>query len=225
MSLLSAPLVHGSVCAAHVIAASRLGAYLLVEDQVLPLLLPQALALPTAVRLADRRSELPLAVGDVAEVGAGRIRTPGLEVEVVRTFRPARVRVREVPGARLAVTFSRLGLGPGLTPETDDEIAGRLLVAAALGAEVESPGARHLAAHLHRTTALSASLLLAAEQGYAVPTVVEYVDAVVAADTAAAARLRPQIEAIGHTSGRALLRGIDGAITEFTEAIPHRRVA
>ncbi len=90
-------------------------------------------------------------------------------VDIVRTFRPSRVRRSTVPASPAAESMigellrHRLGLGPGLTPEADDELAGHLLVAAATGAPVPE-----LEPQLHRTTALSASLLRAAAQGYAV---------------------------------------------------------
>lgn len=219
VSVLSAPLVHGPVCHARVVAATRLGAYLLLEDDttVLPVLHPDALALPTAVRLGDRDLDLgerlavePGAIaarGAMAEIGGGTIRLADVEIRVVRSFRPARVRVH--PGAaafaphELELLLADLGRGPGLTPERDDEIAGHLLVTVAGGGVVPD-----LAPHLHRTTALSADLLRAAAQGYAVPVVVAYVDAVVARRQDTVRRLRPLIEAIGHTSGPALLRGI-----------------
>lgn len=241
MSSLSAAVVHGPTRTARVVAGSRLGCYLLVDPPadgatrcvtVLPVLTAAALALPTAVRLPD--DALPaLEVGDRVEVGAGRICALGWDLEVVRTFRPARVRSRAPhptaastdgsghdlgPKSRQepsvgdgggattvlrALLETRLGLGPGLTPEADDEIAGHLLVAAGRGARVPD-----LEPHLHRTTALSASLLCAAAQGYAVPAVVGYVDAVLDQDHLTAARLRPTVEAIGHTSGPALVRGI-----------------
>lgn len=228
MSSLSAPLVRGPVRPGRVVAAARLGCYVLVDGgagdpvaggTVLPVLAPGALALPTAARLPG--GALPACeVGDRVEVGQGRIAASGWVIEVVRTFRPSRVRRHargtgpgpssddgHANGSVLrALLATRLGLGPGLTPEGDDELAGHLLVAAATGAPVPD-----LEPHLHRTTALSASLLSAAAQGYAAPTVVAYVDAALAEDHLATARLRPTIEAIGHTSGPALLRGIHAA--------------
>lgn len=212
VSALSSALAHGPVCAATVVANTRLGAYLLVgsagrASTVLPVLTADALALPTAVRLAHRAdAPLLLDIGDQVEVGGGRIVAPGLRIEIVRTFRPARVRTaRPTPSHRHGRWRELLGRGSGLTPEGDDELAGMLLVAYATGAPIPD-----LEPDLHRTTALSASLLRAAAQGYAVPAVVAYVDAVVSHD-ATALRLRPQVEAIGHTSGAALLRGIHAA--------------
>lgn len=232
VSSLSAALVRGPIRPAGVVASTSLGCYLLVEDcTVLPILTPAALALPTAVRLADVGGSPGFELGTRAVVGEGRITGPGWCVEVVRTFRPASVR-RWVtpPGAEptpipartglMDLLESRLGLGPGLTPEGDDEIAGHLLVAVAAAAPVPD-----LEPHLHRTTALSASLLRAAAQGYAVPVVVGYIDAVLANDHHTTARLRPTIEAIGHTSGPALLRGIHAAARHHAldVALPNER--
>lgn len=222
-SLLAVPLIGGPVREAVVVAATSHGAYLLIENAntVVPLLLPHSIALPTGVRLADAGAAPQVAMGDIVEVGGGRIRARRdgrsagqLDIVVVRAFRPPRVRVLapapapvDPPTAVPADLLARIGHGAGLTPESDDEVGGHLLVSAALGRPV--PEIEHL---LHRTTALSASLLRAAALGYAVPAVVAYVDAVVAGRRPAAARLRPAVAAIGQSSGQALLRGIDAAV-------------
>lgn len=215
VSSLAVPTVSGPVRRATVVASTRHGAYLLLDGgtEVLPLLTSDALALPTAVRLAVRSTgrSLGLDVGEIVHVGRCRIVAAGFEVVTVRTVRPARV--RSVPGGaphtplREGEVLALLGRGPGLTPEGDDELAGRLLVTVAAGGAVPD-----LDPHLHRTTALSASLLRAAAQGYAVPEVVAYVDAVVGRHHVAARRLRPAVAAIGHTSGAALLRGVAAAL-------------
>lgn len=227
-SVLAFPLVNGPVCEAVVVAATSHGAYLLIEsaNTVLPILFPHSIALPTAVRIAERDARLDVEMGDVVEVGGGRIRSRvgdhpqrvGLDIQVVRAYRPARVRVdpravaapgHPVPPELLA----RIGHGVGLTPECDDEIGGHLLVSAALGRPVPE-----IEPALHRTTALSASLLRAAALGYAVPAVVSYIDAVIAGHRPTAARLRPEVAAIGQSSGRALLRGIDAAVASIASA-------
>ena len=233
VSRLSAGLVHAPVREAAVAARTRLGVYLLLDGgadgrptEVLPVVTSDALMLPTALRLpvSSATFEWPVEQGETASVGGGTVAGAGLRVEVVRTVRPARVRrapVLRTEGRRslrraphtpslLGGLLARLGGGPGLTPEADDELAGHLLVAWALGRSVPD-----LEAQLHRTTALSASLLRAAAQGYAVPEVVEYVDAVIRGDRDGALRLRPLVEAIGHTSGPALLRGIDDAMLDL----------
>ncbi|MCU1536543.1 MAG: hypothetical protein JWP82_894, partial [Humibacillus sp.] len=117
-----------------------------------------------------------------------------------------------------------VGAGRGLTPSGDDALCGVLLTLAA----VDSAAARsaHLAvraavtASLTRTTSISAALLAAAAQGYAVPDVVRLVTrwsaggqsraAVGAAD--GADELLDRVLAIGHTSGRDLLSGVTGAL-------------
>ncbi|MGA8047118.1 MAG: DUF2877 domain-containing protein [Dermatophilaceae bacterium] len=218
VSSLSEALVHGPRREASVAARTRLGVYLLLDGgtEVLPVLTRDALLLPTALRVPLDSATLrwPLEPGQTVAVGAGAVVAPSLRVEAVRTVRPARVRRAQgrdplgcAPHTSDSVAdllqLARLGRGPGLTPEADDELAGHLLVAWALGAPTPD-----LEPHLHRTTALSASLLRAAAQGYAVPEVVAYVDAVVGGDRDAARRLRPRVDAIGHTSGPALLRGI-----------------
>ena len=226
VSSLSAALVHGPLREAVVAARTRLGFYLLLDGgaDVLPVVTSDALVLPTALRLpvTSARFESSVEQGRAVSVGAGCVRAPGLRVEAVRTVRPAQVRRAPEPRTEwpdlagcaphtrdraLAPLIARLGRGPGLTPEADDELAGHLLVGWALG--VAAPD---LEPHLHRTTALSASLLRAAAHGYAVPEVVAYVNAVVGADRDAARRLRAHVDSIGHTSGPALLRGIHASL-------------
>lgn len=224
VSSLSAALVHGPVRGARVAARTRVGVYLLLDGgaEVLPVVTRDALSLPTALRLplASTALRWPLEPGETVAVGDGAVVARSLRVEAVRTVRPAQVRPAQAirteaggpPGcaphtSSVAGLLGRVGRGPGLTPEADDELAGHLLVAWALG--VATPD---LTPHLHRTTALSASLLRAAAQGYAVPEVVAYVDAVVAGDRDGARRLRPRVDAIGHTSGPALVRGIHASL-------------
>ena len=219
VSVLSALLVRGAPRCGRVVASTRFGCYVLLDggEEVLPVLTSDALALPTALTLAgpSRAAAPALPVGEVVVVGGSRVTAAGLEVAVVRTVRPARVRLVDAARAhtplRPADLRAALGRGPGLTPEGDDELAGHLLVTFALGGP-----APDLEPHLHRTTALSASLLRAAARGYAVPQVVAYVDAVVGADLGVddgtARRLLPAVAAIGHSSGEALLRGIHRAL-------------
>lgn len=245
VSALSAALVLGPTRTATVVGSTRAGCYLLFagtgrdRPEVLPVLVPEALALPTAVRLAHPCAELAaLAVRDRVQVGQGRIEAAGLSITIVRTFRPTRVRPSTdgsgpdsapetgpnpsvdgvcSPGPDTGLV-ERIGLGLGLTPEIDDELAGHLLVAVAMGWPTPD-----LEPFLHQTSALSASLLRAAAKGYAVPAVVAYIDAVVGRDQHTADRVRPQVEAIGHTSGPALLRGIDAATARFDTPVGAER--
>jgi hypothetical protein len=115
-----------------------------------------------------------------------------------------------------------VGAGPGLTPSGDDAVCGALLVLHGLGRCV--PSALDSAAV--RTTSLSAALLSAARQGYAVPEVVRLVDAVldeVVDARVGGAALRaalPDVLAIGHSSGRDLVAGVVGALRAWTAAGP-----
>lgn len=239
---------------------------------MLPVLTADAWALPTAVRLAVASGDLDLglAIGDEVVLDADGLHLPRVTVRPVRTWRPARVPagrrrtgavtlrpVRHQPGDDLAAGLRRalqaadptphvhdlVGRGPGLTPSGDDVLAGALLVLRALG--VPSPLPDVVREASHRTTTLSASLLDAAAEGYAVPQVVEHVRRVTAAapgrDPGAAGpdpsvASRRTVERIGHWSGRDLLTGIDTTlevcapprtppVRRATPLTPHRRAS
>ncbi len=115
-------------------------------------------------------------------------------VEAVRTRDPDRARVA---GARL------IGRGGGLTPEGDDLVAGVAAVVASLDwpeALREAWLGALVGADLRsRTTALSATLLELAVAGMGP----EPLQALLAGDAGALARL----EALGHSTGRAIARG------------------
>ena len=126
-----------------------------------------------------------------------------------------------------------LGRGPGLTPSGDDLLAGALLVLHAHG--LTTALTRAVLTHLHRTTALSASLLEAAAQGYAVPEVVAHVRFACAPGSGSGAAhdgdhsptgaervvsTRHTVEQIGHWSGRDLLEGIDAALAVLATVSP-----
>ena len=95
------PLVHGEPLEATVVAAHRYALYLSVHGQVLPVVTSDAVALPTAVRLAVASGSVPwgVAAGDVVRVGGGRVELLGSDVVAARTWRPARVR-RALPTSR-----------------------------------------------------------------------------------------------------------------------------
>ncbi|QIM21571.1 DUF2877 domain-containing protein [Phycicoccus sp. HDW14] len=109
-----------------------------------------------------------------------------------------------------------VGRGPGLTPSGDDALAGALLVRRALGHVPPrgrpDPLAAAVRARLHATTAVSASLLAAALDGWATPEVVALVDAVAAGDLAATRAALPPVLAVGHTSGADLVAGLGAAL-------------
>jgi hypothetical protein len=67
-------------------------------------------------------------------------------------------------------------------------------------------------ARLGATTAVSATLLEAAADGYAARPVVALVDAAVAGDADAVSRALPAVLAIGHTSGGDTVAGIRAAL-------------
>ncbi len=94
VSTLATGLVHGEPVDATVIAAHGYALYLSVRGQVLPVVTSDAVALPTAVRLAVASGSAPwgIAAGDVVRVGGGRVELPALDVVAARTWRPARVR-------------------------------------------------------------------------------------------------------------------------------------
>lgn len=99
------------------------------------------------------------------------------------------------------------GAGPGLTPSGDDAICGVLLVGFGWGVP-----AADLSAALTRTTALSAALIEAAAQGYAIPEAVAVADAVVQGDVQRLVPALPALQDVGHTSGCDLLAGMLGAV-------------
>lgn len=106
-----------------------------------------------------------------------------------------------------------LGAGQGLTPSGDDALCAAALVLHGIAA---APAAallgEALAAAWHSTTSLSASLLAAARQGYAVPQVAGLVDSSLRGDTRACLTGAAPVLAIGHSSGRDLMAGLTGCL-------------
>ncbi|ADU47608.1 DUF2877 domain-containing protein [Intrasporangium calvum] len=119
---------------------------------------------------------------------------------------------------------SLVGAGRGLTPSGDDAIAGVVLALRAAGRlrAVDRVGS-HLGPLLDRTTSVSAALLRAAVEGYAVP---EVVALLAAPGPSPDPRLLERVLAIGHSSGRDLLAGITGARRALSahRAVGHRAV-
>ena len=111
-----------------------------------------------------------------------------------------------------------VGAGAGLTPSGDDALCGVLLALRAVGGRVPSgdDAAGAVAASVRRasaaTTSLSASLLSAASEGYAVPEVVRLVDEVARGDTSAVTEALAPVLGIGHSSGADLVAGLAGAL-------------
>ncbi|GAA3680994.1 hypothetical protein GCM10022237_45050 [Nocardioides ginsengisoli] len=99
-----------------------------------------------------------------------------------------------------------VGRGDGLTPVGDDVLAGWLVTARATGRD-HAPVTAAVRAHLHRTTSLSATLLLHAADGEAIA---PFRTAVASGDADAVAGLL----AVGHTSGAGMLLGATLALLQ-----------
>lgn len=237
--------------------------YLRRGQEVLPLVAPEALVLPGALRVATRADldALRVQAGEEVLVGRGEVRTPGGGLVVRRVWRPLPVptaplpeparqtahaalaglglglgsselenladRLAELAAAAVGSTASTpcavrglVGLGPGLTPAGDDVLCGLLLGLRASGQDRErSRLADAVLPLLGRTSALSATLLRQAAQGYAVPPVVALLRAWHRGAGAAALTLAARsVAGIGHTSGPALILGLTAAL-----AAPHTR--
>jgi hypothetical protein len=117
-----------------------------------------------------------------------------------------------------------VGAGAGLTPSGDDALCGVLLALRAVGGPAAAPALRavqrHIGASTRATTSLSASLLLAACEGYAVPEVSRLVAAVATGEVPAVERALPAVLAIGHSSGADLLAGVGGALDALLADAP-----
>jgi hypothetical protein len=125
-----------------------------------------------------------------------------------------------------------VGAGSGLTPSGDDTLCGVLLTLRRHGRpEALARLAAAVTARDVATTSLSASLLRAAAQGYAVPQVVRLVTATATATEATAtdptapsgpdhdalAAALPDVLAVGHTSGADLVAGVAGALAALAD--------
>lgn len=119
-STLAPAWLHGDPGPAQVVAVFDVAVYLRRGQDVLPLLAPEALALPGGLRVADRADldGLGLAVGDEVTVGHGRLLARDAGLVVRRTWRP-----RPAPSSVLSPTArtSALSALTGLT-EVEDEL-------------------------------------------------------------------------------------------------------
>lgn len=117
-----------------------------------------------------------------------------------------------------------LGAGAGLTPSGDDALCAVLLVLHGIGARAAADLVGGcIAEACTATTSLSASLLDAARQGYAIPAVARLVRLALDGDRAAVAAAAPAVLAIGHSSGRDLLAGLAGCLRVLAAPIPATR--
>jgi hypothetical protein len=195
-------------------------AYADVGGRLVALEAADGLRLPCAVSLvvpARQRPLAGLAPGDEVTAGDRRLVVGDLVVEVGRWWAPARPRdaaaaavgpLAPDPGWDRLV-LGLLGLGPGLTPAGDDLLAG-LLVGLSARTDLRDPLASAVQRHAPtRTTWLSAELLRLAAAGLAAPAVVAVADALAGhGSDDALRRALPALLAVGHTSGRALARGL-----------------
>ncbi|QFG67790.1 DUF2877 domain-containing protein [Ornithinimicrobium pratense] len=224
--------------------------YLRRGQEVLPLLAPEALMLPGALRVITRADldALRVRVGEGVLVGGGEVRTPRGGLVVRRVWRPQPVPTAPLPesarqaaraglaglapledalagrlaelaavlaaGPDLEAARGLVGLGPGLTPAGDDVLCGLLLGLRASGRDRErSLLEAAMLPLLGRTTAISATLLHQAAQGYAVPPVVALLRAWHRGAGVSALTLAGRLVAgIGHTSGPALVLGLTAAL-------------
>lgn len=217
-SPLTLGLVTGARRPAVVLAAFPTALYLGLPDHaaVLPVVTSDALILPTAVRLpTPGPRDWGVMAGDEVTVGGYVVSLPTHGIRVVRSWRPRPVATGAPRGEALdwEPLLDEVGRGEGLTPRADDVLCGALLAARALG--IALPDSLPLA----RTTSLSASLLVAARDGYAVSSVVDHVTAAVAG-SAVITRTRERVLAIGHTSGEALLEGLDLVLNVTNSPLP-----
>ncbi|OLT21839.1 hypothetical protein BJF81_14495 [Ornithinimicrobium sp. CNJ-824] len=129
-STLAPAWLHGTPGPAQVVAVFDVAVYLRRGQDVLPLLAPEALALPGGLRVADRAhlDVLELTVGDEVSVGHGQVvaRAGGLVVR--RTWRPQRVPSADLsPDARataLAAIAGRTRIEDDLGPVLADLATG-----------------------------------------------------------------------------------------------------
>lgn len=219
-SPLTADLVTGPLRAARVLGVHPVALYLEVGGRILPVVTRDGLALPTAVVLPVTSGAIHwgVTVGDLVGVGQGSVLLPACRVETVREWTPARVPAgpstsAHRPGDPLDVAgrAARLvGAGPGLTPSGDDVLCGLLLAGRAVGAGWLPELAGHVAELAPtRTTGLSASLLAAAVEGYAVAQVATFARLAARGERGTAYDLAlARLLDVGHTSGAALAVGV-----------------
>lgn len=112
--------------------------------------------------------------------------------------------LRGLAAARPPAVLTLLGRGDGLTPVGDDVLAGWLAATASIRQCTGSVGAA-VRAHAHRTSTLSAALLLDAVAGQCLPQFRELVMALATGRGISAAVAG--LVAVGHTSGAGMLLG------------------
>ncbi|WP_207555907.1 DUF2877 domain-containing protein [Intrasporangium flavum] len=200
--------------------------------------------LPHAEVVASRLARPARVRAGARRVGAARLLPePGVLGELVAELVADALAGRPVESG----VHGLVGAGRGLTPSGDDALCGALLALVAgssTGSDAGAAAGRALSrvrtavrSALGRTTSLSAALLVAAGDGYAVPEVARLVTALQAgpgaassaADTgpapavaAAVTDLLAPVLAIGHSSGHDLVSGLAGALLALDASDPPR---
>ena len=173
-----------------------LGSFLTVEMNVATPL-PTSLFLPQLPTRITRASINGWQI-DGEFLGVSRVlRTPHIDLAPTAISAPPTVE----EGLR-----AKIGGGAGLTPEGDDEVAGFLMVARSLGISHSLDRSEW---RNNRTTTFSAALLDAAFHGFAIPVVADAARQI--AHGVMTSCTREALLAVGHTSGAALLRGMETA--------------
>lgn len=169
-----------------------------------------------AHRLASLAEQLATAAATASVSAAGAATGPAGPAGPSLTVRSAAVLRAALSGSGDVVDArvrELVGAGAGLTPSGDDALCAVLLVLRGVGADGAHALVRGaVSAAARRTTSLSASLLHAAAEGYAVPAVADLVRAVLCDDPAAGGPALAAVLAIGHSSGRDLVAGLAGAL-------------
>lgn len=215
-----------------VVHAGCLALYIRFADAVVGVVAREAVHVPIAVAVTLRR--LPeVVVGSRAEIRHATLCVAGLAVsadrmtpvDTPRLGRAAAERLRarlpdldvvrrQLPASALtalaegdpAAVSALLGRGDGLTPVGDDVLAGWLVAGRAVARDLR-PIRDALQALRHRTTDLSAALLLRAAEGETVPELRTLLLALASGSGVEDAVAR--LVAIGHTSGAGMLLGAE----------------
>lgn len=213
-----------------VVHAGASAIYVRLRDRVVGVAARGAVHVPATI--ATALSRLPdVAVGAPAEVADGALHVAGLSVSVDRLVPtdlpalPPEAAARleavapdlgpardQLPAAALEAlaagdpdaVASLLGRGDGLTPVGDDVVAGWLVAARGAGRPRDAV-ADAVRRSAHRTTALSATLLLEAVEGGCIPEFRSLLLALATGRDVPAAVDR--LLAVGHTSGAGMLLG------------------
>ncbi|MGB0099153.1 MAG: DUF2877 domain-containing protein [Nocardioides sp.] len=183
--------------------------YVEVDGRCIGVVGVRATAVPCALRTTLDALDVA-----AARVEGGVLHLDGEPLVVGRIVEVTTPRLRVEAGAAAPTPDVRamVGRGDGLTPYDDDVLCGWL--AAHRSAGIATPEAdAAVRAHLGRTTLLSATLLDCAIHGEVIP---EFAAFIAALDTPDEADRAARLAAVGHSSGRGLLRGARLALSHLT---------